>query len=86
MPFRCPDVRVSIALMAWFLFGASTPMEPLPPPPRTGEGGPPCDLHVAAIFAAHVVKRMADLPERVRLHRLHQAGEHVLPIPRRLLQ
>ena len=29
---------------------------------------------------------MADLPQAVRLHRLHQRLEHIAPFPRRLLQ
>lgn len=29
---------------------------------------------------------MTDLPQTMCLHRFHQAGEHILPIPRRLLQ
>ena len=43
-------------------------------------------LHVAAIFAAHVVQRVADLAEAVGLHRFHQGGEDVLAVARGLLQ
>jgi len=37
-------------------------------------------LHVPPILAAHIVQRMADLAQRVGLHRFHQRGEDVLAV------
>ena len=35
-------------------------------------------LHVAAVFAAHVVQRVTDLPQAVGLHGFHEGGEDIL--------
>jgi hypothetical protein len=37
-------------------------------------------LHVPPILAANFVERMAYLPQRMRLHRLHQRREDVLAV------
>lgn len=43
-------------------------------------------LHIPPILPTHIIKRMADLPEAMRLHRLHQRLEHIPALPRGLLQ
>src|SRR3546814_14170956 len=46
----------------------------------------PRGLHVAAVFAADVVERMTDLPQRMGLDRFHQRGEHVAALAGGVLQ
>lgn len=43
-------------------------------------------LHVPSIFPAHLVQRVADLPQAVGLHCLHQRGEDVLAVTGHVLQ
>lgn len=43
-------------------------------------------LHIPPVLPTHVIQRMADLPKAMRLHRLHQRGEHVLAVASGVLQ
>ena len=36
--------------------------------------------HIPSIFPTHVIQRMADLPQAMRLDRFHQRREHVLAL------
>src|SRR5206468_13028929 len=49
-------------------------------------GSAPTGSHIAAVFAAYVVQRVADLAQRVVLHRFHQLLEHVAALAGGLLQ
>lgn len=46
----------------------------------------PFELHIPSIFPTHVIQRMADLPQAMRLHRLHQRLEHIASFPRSVLK
>src|SRR3546814_20607073 len=66
-------------------FLAKSGPSPQPLSRFAGEGLKP-GLHVAAVFAAYVVEGVADLAEAVGLDCLHQRFEHVLSLPRRVLE
>lgn len=56
------------------------------PPSPASERGSKAGLHVATVFAAHVVQRVTDLSQAVRLHGLHQRRKHVLAVAGGVLQ
>ena len=37
-------------------------------------------LHIPPILPTHLIQRMADLPQRMRLHRFHQRFKHIPPL------
>src|SRR5436305_10102433 len=47
---------------------------------------PPPALHIPPILPPNLIQRMADLPQRVVLHRLDQLLEDIPPLARSLLQ